>query len=84
MRCSRSFFPIVIKQTADRRGIFFPRFVAIHQDMPLDSHTAGELHQRFQARLSKLNDFNALRIKMMSTLTRQLINNPGFRLAFHQ
>ena len=75
---------VVIQQPAHGGSVFFPGFIAIHQHMPLNTHSPGEFYQRFQTRLGKLNDLHPFRIKMMAALAGQLVDNPGFRLPLHQ
>ena len=75
---------IVIKQTSYRRGIFFPRLIAVHQHVPLDPHPAGKLDQWLQAGLGEFDHLNPFSIKMMTALPGQFVDNPGFRLSLHQ
>ena len=78
------FLSVVIQQTAHRGRILFPGFITIDQHMPLDTHPAGEFNQRLKAGLGEFNNFNPFCIKVMSALTGQFVNNPGFRFAFYQ
>ncbi|SSW87358.1 Uncharacterised protein [Klebsiella pneumoniae] len=78
------FLALVIQQATHGRGIFFARLITVDQNVPLDPHPAGKFYQRLESRLGKFNHLDAFRIKMVAALARQFVDDPGFRLSFHQ
>ena len=52
--------------------------------MPFNAHPPGEFDQRLDPRLGKFDDLDTFGIKMVAALTRQFVDNPGFRFSLNQ